>query len=200
LGNNDTLSLKDLTLKLTALLALLTAQRISSISYLSVSCMHISNDKVVFIPVRLSKHHRQGKKIEPIIVSAYPKDSRLCVVKTLNVYLTRRPHPHDQLMLTHRKPHGPASTATVARWLKQVLKASGVDITVYSAHSYRGASTSAADFASVPMQEILRRGEWSSETTWRNHYQLLLQPVTREDEDDFTEQLLDSYPPSHLEG
>ena len=33
---------------------------------------------------------------------------------------------------------------TVARWLKEVLRLSGIDISVFKAHSFRGAAASAA--------------------------------------------------------
>lgn len=35
-------------------------------------------------------------------------------------------------------------TCTVARWLKEALKKSGIDDKIFSAHSYRNVSTSAA--------------------------------------------------------
>ena len=139
---NDQLSLKDLTMKLTALLSILT-QRISSISYLSVSHMFIEEDKVIFTPVQLSKHHRQGRKILPIIIHGYP------------------------IMAIHGYPW-----SSIARWLKQVLRLAGVDSSVFTAHSFRSSSTSSAKAAAIPVATILGRGQWTSERTWRNHYDL----------------------------
>ena len=194
---NDQLSLKDLTMKLTALLSILTAQRISSISYLSVSHMFIEEDKVIFTPVQLSKHHRQGRKILPITIHGYPLDPRLCVIRTLREYMSRRQDiVADSLVLTHRKPRRPATKSSIARWLKQVLRLAGVDSSVFTAHSFRSSSTSSAKAAAIPIATILGKGQWTSERTWRNHYDLELMPMaTPEDEEDYTEQLLDAYPP-----
>ena len=192
LGETSNLSLKLLTLKLNALLSILTSQRISSLHSLLTSRTTLTRDGVAFVPAWLLKHHRQGKKIKPIVVKAYPADPQVCVVSTLRIYLDKRLGDSDQLLQCHRRPYGPASKDTIARWLKQVLKDSGVDTSVYSAHSYRGASTSAANRVSVPIHKILGRGQWSSEDTWRNHYHLPVEGYASEDED-YTEELLDNF-------
>ena len=192
LGETPNLSLKLLTLKLNALLSILTSQRVSSLHSLLTSRTTLTRDRVAFVPAWLLKHHRQGKKIKPIVVKAYPADPKVCVVSTLRIYLEMRLGVSDQLLQCHRRPHGPASKDTIARWLKQVLKESGVDTSVYSAHSYRGASTSAAARVSVPIQKILDRGQWASEDTWRNHYDLPVEGYASDD-DDYTEELLDNF-------
>ena len=136
-------------------------------SYLSIAETHVERDRVTFIPVKLSKHHRQGKKIKRITLKAYQGDPRLCVVNAVTVYKDHRQNlsSEDSLLLTHRKPHRSASRDTTGRWLKQVLTLSGVDPKVFGAHSYRGASSSAAKRAAIPIRKILRRGQWSSEHT-----------------------------------
>ena len=192
LGETPNLSLKLLTLKLNALLSILTSQRVSSLHSLLTSRMTLTRDRVAFVPAWLLKHHRQGKKIKPIVVKAYPADPKVCVVSTLRIYLEKRLGVSDQLLQCHRRPYGPASKDTIARWLKQVLKDSGVDTSVYSAHSYRGASTSAAARVSVPIQKILNRGQWASEDTWRNHYDLPVEGHDSDDED-YTEELLNNF-------
>ena len=49
---------------------------------------------------------------------------------------------HDALLLCYRKPHGPATKDTLARWIHSVLNLSGVDADTFTAHSCRSASTS----------------------------------------------------------
>ena len=53
-------------------------------------------------------------------------------------------------------------TSTVARWLKTVLHLSGIDTSVFKAHSFRGASASAAFNKACSVQQILKTGDWSS--------------------------------------
>ena len=191
LGETEALSLHQLTLKLNALLCILTAQRVSSLHSLLKSRMTLTTDRVAFVPASVLKHHRQGKKIKPFVVRAYPDDPTVCVVRTLEVYLQRRRGTSDQLLQCHRSPYGPASKSTIARWLKEVLRAAGVDTSVYSAHSYRGAASSAANRVSVPVSKILARGQWSSEDTWRNHYDLPVEGC--DDDDDYTEEFLNHF-------
>ena len=196
LGSNNTMPLKELTLKTVAILSILTSQRVSSVAYLSKQNTFFPPNKVIFVPVKLSKHHRQGKKIRKITIQSYPGDARVCAVETVRAYIARRQYlcGEDQLLVTHRKPYRPASVDTVARWLKQVLKLAGVNPAVFGAHSYRGASTSAARQASIPIQKILARGQWASEHTWRSHYDLdIMGYPSSDEEDDTTKQLLDAY-------
>ena len=196
LGSNDSMPLKDLTLKTVAILSILTSQRVSSVAYLSLSNTFFPPSKVVFVPVKLSKNHRQGRKIRKVTIKAYPGDTRVCAVETVRAYIARR-RPlsvEDQLLVTHRKPNNPASIDTVARWLKQVLALSGVNPSAFGAHSYRGASTSAARQVCIPIQKILARGQWASEHIWRSHYDLdIMGYPSSDEEDDVTEKLLDAY-------
>ena len=193
LGTNSSLTRRQLTLKVTALLSILTVQRVSSITNLSYKETHVEKDRVVLVPTSLAKHDRQSRKIETITIRAYPRDDRLCIVETLKAYKAL-PRPSETksgpLILTHKKPYHPPKTDTVAGWLKEVLCHSGVDMTRYKAHSYRGASTSAAK-TTIPLTEILKRGQWSSEETWRRHYDLPVEGYT--ETEDFSARLLDRY-------
>ena len=68
------------------------------------------------------------------------------------------------------KPHNPESSATIARWLKDVLQQAGIDIWIFGAHSIRGASSSGAATAGVTTNDILKAADWSSESVFRNFY------------------------------
>lgn len=71
-----------------------------------------------------------------------------------------------QLLICYKAPHGPASKDTISRWIKQTMKAAGVDTTVFKPHSTRGAATSAAKTVNVPIQEIMNTAEWRSDSTF----------------------------------
>ena len=86
------------------------------------------------------------EKVKPLVTDvklvellAYPEDEKLCVIKHLGEHIKKTQVLRgdcSQLLLSHVKPHGPASKDTISRWCKNVLKFAGVD--VYSTqHSFR---------------------------------------------------------------
>jgi len=68
------------------------------------------------------------------------------------------------------KPHQAVTSVTIARWLKQLLQAAGVDITTFTSHSVRGASSSAAAGAGMTVNDILKVADWCSEFTFKRFY------------------------------
>ena len=61
------------------------------------------------------------------------------------------------LLITTSKPYSPASKDTIAMWVKSVLHDAGIDITVFTPHSTRSASTSKAA-TKVPIEIVLKKG------------------------------------------
>ena len=55
-------------------------------------------------------------------------------------------------------------------WIKQTMKAAEIDTTVFKPHSTRGAATSAAKAANVPIQEIMNTAGWRSDSTFAKFY------------------------------
>ena len=62
------------------------------------------------------------------------------------------------------------TSSTVARWLKEVLKLSGIDCSLFKAHSYRGAAASAAFLSGCSLKEILKTADWSSVKYFKKFY------------------------------
>ena len=73
------------------------------------------------------------------------------------------------LFITTSKPYRPASKDTPARWIKLVLHDAGIDMTIFTPHSIRSASTSKAA-TKVPIETVLKTGGWRSMPTFTNHY------------------------------
>lgn len=101
----------------------------------------------------------------------------ICPAKTLIVYLekTKIFRQEDKsltrLFLTFRRPHKHATTQTISRWLKQTMHESGIDTSVFSAHSTRHASSSRAHRQGLTVDSILQAVGWSSSSsTFANHY------------------------------
>ena len=178
LPDNRRLSIKQLTHKLTMLIALVTASRCSSLTAIDINHMSKSSDgSYVFWLVKPSKRVTVNKPFHNFRIARFQANRNLCPVRTLQEYLNRTSHLRDnadssmtQLLLSYSKPYHPVVSSTVARWLKTVLKEAGIDTSCFKAHSTRGASTSAAAAAGVTTQDIMKTADWSSATTFANFY------------------------------
>ena len=87
LGPPEKLSLKNLTMKVVMLMALLSALRRQTLHTLSIDCMQISSDKCVFFINSLLKTSRPGKHLAWVEFLAYAPDVSLCIVKHRQQYL-----------------------------------------------------------------------------------------------------------------
>ena len=61
-------------------------------------------------------------------------------------------------------------SSTVSRWIKEILKETGVDVDVFKGHFTRSASTSKACLSDISVDNILSRGSWSNQSTWQKFY------------------------------
>ena len=188
-GPNANLSLKMLTLKLAILLLLVTSQRGQTIVNLVVDDLILS-DVVVFKMKKLLKHNKQGDPLDTLILKPYDKCKRLCVVRTLKVYLARTAsfRSYSGLLLSFVKPHKPISRDTLSRWVLFILKEAGLDTDIYKSHSTRGASASAAKRLGVPINIIMKRASWKSAISFAHYYDKQLD----QDETQVGEVLLDN--------
>ena len=87
--------------------------------------------------------------------------------------LTHRPDSsgNDLPFLSYIKPHKLVKICAIARWVKEVLSLSGIDISQLSAHSTRPASTSTALKSGVPISDIINVVDWTQASTFRKFYQ-----------------------------
>ena len=177
LGENDTLPLKTLTQKLTLLMALVGANRVSELQALDLRYRSYSPEGVCFQLPTLSKKRRAGAPPRQLIFGAFPSDSRLCVIRclqqyeaTTRVYREENPGSPQLLFLSYVKPHKPVTSQRLAHWLKELLGKAGIDTSVFKAHSVRGASSTAASMKGVLIEDILRTADWSTDSTFRRFY------------------------------
>ena len=184
LGVNAQLSLKELTMKLTMLLALVLAHRSSDLVRLSV--VGISElPEAISVPLTgLAKQSRPGHAGQSsVIIASFRADPYLCPVACLKEYTSRtgtlRIHKSPQLLIAIVRPHKPVLSCTIARWIKGVLKGSGIDIFKFSAHSTRGSSNSKAAAVGISTPEIMERAGWSQQNTFENFYHRPSQDVNR---------------------
>lgn len=113
------LSLKDLTIKLTSLIALTNAARTQTLQLLSVHKLKKLNSKFVLFFDGLLKQSRPGNDFSFIELFAFPPDRRLCVFTVLKEYLRRtrvlRGAGETKLLLSYMKPHKPVTNHTISR-------------------------------------------------------------------------------------
>ena len=69
-----------------------------------------------------------------------------------------------------KKPHRPVSSATLSRWLKEVIHLAGIKEDIFKGHSERGASTSAAKRAGLSIGTILSMADWTNTSTLNKFY------------------------------
>ena len=113
LGPNYSLSLKQVTLKIAALLTILAGRRIHTLCMHSVIHMDQSPDKVIFHIIGLTKCSKPTIPNQPVFYRAYVEDVLLSPVKCIYAYLAKRSEIVTQnfteLFITFGKPIHPAS-------------------------------------------------------------------------------------------
>ena len=164
------LSLKLLTLKLIALIALTTAARAQTISALDIQYLVKFMDRYVFQIQTLLKTSKPEVPSPNVVLYKFQK-KELCVVHTLDEYLSRTSDIRKtNKLFIYFQTFNSITTCNLARWLKEVLFLSDIDISKFSAHSFRGAATSKALGLGVSLKYIRDTANWSSAKTFYKFY------------------------------
>ena len=171
----EQLSLRDLTLKVTMLMALVQAARVQSLHMLSMDGYKRTEDRFIFMLNGSIKQNRPGYRVGSLEFRAYPPDERLCVYVGLTEYLVRTRdlrigNGDGSLLLSYVKPHGHVTRDTISRWIRTVLDMAGIDSKVYGGGSVRAASVSKARANAVPVPTIMEKAGWSREGTFARFY------------------------------
>lgn len=172
LGGNAELTLKYLTYKVVILAAIISAQRVQTLHLLDLDFMDITEQSFVFYINDKLKQTRPGHVGMQICFNKFSEDELLCIYSVLKVFIekTENLRTSSRLFISYRKPHDAITRETLSRWIKAVLTASGVDTSVFTAHSTRAASTSAAYGKNVPVPQILSTADWSNASTFAKFY------------------------------
>ena len=196
--DNSELTFKQLTQKLVILLLHLGGKHIDTIHMFNIDYMVFSESCCVFYPFGLEKHSRPGKSRTEISYRNYAPDPKLCIIECLSVYIGIRKTKVNsklcqQLLITYGKPHKGASKDTIARWVKEILKNSGIDTSVFKPHSTRSASTSKALASGVPIDVILKHGNWSQISTFYRYFQKEIEEQQYEEDIDMGTEILKQF-------
>ena len=171
----ESLSQKQLTLKTVALAALVSAQRSQSLAALSLHSMVRTAEEYRFTITDILKTSRPGKFPLTVSLPMFRDNEKLCVYRCVTRYIQitnsfRDLIPTRNLFLSFGKPHKAVCASTISRWLKLALEEAGIDVTTFTGHSYRSASTSKAFNLGVSLDIILRTADWSNAGTFCKFY------------------------------
>jgi hypothetical protein len=167
------LNLKNLSQKLAMLLCLTTAQRCQTIHLIDIYGLQALQGKFRLTITHKLKQNKHGRHIDPIELMEFKGDEKLCVVEHLKEYLKRTQQlrgEHTKLFLSFIKPYHPVTKDSISRWVKSVLQQAGVDVTKYTAHSSRAATTSHTKRKGLSLQDIMKTAGWTSATTFEKFY------------------------------
>ena len=151
------ISLKALWHKLVMLLALTSGQKCQTLAALNISNMRKTEQYYLFGLEQHAKQNRPGNVLSTFCVQKYDH-ANLCPCLSLQHYLERTSIPRGttttKLFISYVKPHKAVGTHTIGRWIKHLLQDSGIDTTIFKAHSTRAASVSKVSH-SLPTDTIL---------------------------------------------
>ncbi|KAF2887181.1 hypothetical protein ILUMI_18992 [Ignelater luminosus] len=148
LQDNGSISLERLSCKLATLLALATGQRVQTLTNKEIiNIVKFVNRVEIEIPMRINTYGK-NKLQTWLSLPFYDEEPGVCVARTIFIYLKRARNLRisrdcDRVLLTFRKLYDNASTQSIGRSIKKVLKASGIDTIHFSSCSTRHAGTSA---------------------------------------------------------
>ena len=174
---NDAIPLLTLSMKTVTLLALVRPCRSADLANLDCSSLCTRPEGTEIASCGLAKQSRPGKPLKTFFFPSFPPDENICPTQTLKVYCNRTATLHPppdgkgptRSFITTVKPDKPATSATIARWIKTVLSRASIDTSIFKAHSVRSASSSAAA-EGVSVTEIMEAADWSSRTIFEKYY------------------------------
>lgn len=163
---NDKLDLQRISKKLVTLIALVTAHRVQTISLIKLNNINVFKDRIeVFIdsPIKTSG---LGRTQPLLVLPFYFQDNRICPARCLNDYIDKTAHirSNDNLFISYKSPYSPVCSQTLSKWIKTTLGECGIDTELFSSHSTRHASTSAAIRNGINIELIRKTAGWAQES------------------------------------
>lgn len=161
--SNKILSFKDLSYKTITLLALITGHRMQTFSLIDIRNIVIKGSQV---EIKISAKIKTSRKntFQPNLILPFFSEEKLCAASAIVNYLEKTKNfrgPINQLFVSLNKPTKPVSSQTLGHWVKEILALSGIDTSIFSAHSTRHASTSKAKSLGVDLGLIRKTAGWS---------------------------------------
>lgn len=153
--------------KLATLLALTTLLRCGELASTRADSIIFSQSEVSFILGKPRKTQHSGP-LKRISVASWQRNEIVCPMACIKAYIAkttdfRTTGSSAFLFIGSTRPHNPASSSTLGRWIKEQLREAGVDTAIFYAHSTRSAAASKAVASWISISTILNKGHWTAE-------------------------------------
>jgi len=182
LGDNETMSLRDLSMKTAFLIALVTASRPSDIFRMDLSTAVLSESSLSIDCVAPKEYNialahstaTSKKRVKKVFIGSYSENPLLCPFSALQSLLSRTSHfrtssnRKKSIFLISRQPYTPATIDTIANWIKTIVQISSSNS---SARDVRATSASLVQNAGADLSIVLALGNWTSNSTYQKFYQ-----------------------------
>ncbi|XP_076236334.1 uncharacterized protein LOC143180473 [Calliopsis andreniformis] len=173
---DDKLTLEDLSKKLVTLLALITGQRMQTLSLINVMDINKLDNRIeIKIPASVKTSGPQRKQ-PTLVLPYYTLNKKLCAASALETYLERTQQLRKDityLFISYKKPFKAVSSQSLSRWIKNILEKSGINTNVFTAYSTRHAATSAANRSGINIDLIRKTAGWTAKSkAFANFYNL----------------------------
>lgn len=163
---NEELTLEQISKKLITLLALVTGHRMQTFSLIKLENIIIKDKSIVIkIPNRIKTSSRN--RSQPLLILPIYQETKVCAASALIFYLQKTEqirNSNQELFLSFRNPFKPVTCQTLSHWVKDTLNDSGIDTEVFTSHSTRHASTSAAKRSGIDIALIRKTAGWTKDS------------------------------------
>lgn len=174
---NSLLTYKLLAIKTVTLVATSALSRADEIASAVLENHSRSDNSMSFLLSKAPKNHREGP-LPPLSLEGLPDRPNVCPIIAVNEYITRTAEFRLQtdgldrtgLFLSLDMRHCNVKSVTIARWIREGMSLSGIDTSVFKAHSIRGAAVSRLAQKGASLKEIMRRGRWRSNSVLKRFY------------------------------
>lgn len=161
---NQTLPLDQLAKKTVTLLALITAHRVQTLTLIKINNIQRCPSLIRIKIPEIIKTSRLGAHQPCFTVPFFNAKPEICPARSLLSYIEMTKSIRgnvDYLFISTRRPYKCVTSQTVSKWIKSTLYESGIDTSIFSAHSTRHASTSSANRLGVNIDLIRSTAGWS---------------------------------------
>lgn len=163
---NGNLSLELLSKKTLTLLALVSAHRVQTFSLIKIDNIEVRHGVEIIIMIPDIIKTSRPNTMQPILrLPFYDSRPEVCPARCLVTYIEKsseyRVENQKNLFISFKKPYNKVTSQSLSRWIKDTLQDSGVDVTLYTAHSTRHAATSSARRKGVSLDSIRKTAGWT---------------------------------------